>query len=117
MQQYLPLLIAGAMIVFMFTSGNKRKKAAAQMATKIVPGAKVTLTSGIYAEIVSITDDRAVIISANKTVLEVAKGAITRVIENAPETAEVKAAAKPVVKSAAKPAVKKPAVKKPAAKK
>ncbi len=117
---YIPLLIAGAMIVFMITSSRKRKAAAAQMASKVAPGAKVMLSSGIYAEVISVADDRAVVKSAGSTSLEVAKGAIVRVIENAPEkkstpakSAAPKAAAtKSVAKSAVKPAVKKPVAKK-----
>lgn len=109
---YIPLLIAGAMIVFMITSSRKRKAQAAQMASKVAVGAKVMLSSGIYGEITSVSDDRVVLKSAGSTSLEVAKGAVVRVIENAPEkkaTAAPKAAAKPV---AVKPAVKKPAAKK-----
>lgn len=105
---FIPLLIAGAMIVFMITSSRKRKNQAAQMATKVVAGAKVMLSSGIYGEVVSVKDDRVVIKSAGSSSLEVAKGAVVRVIDNAPE----KKTAAP--KAATKTAAKKPA---PAAKK
>lgn len=104
MEQYLPLLIAGAMIVFMITSSRKRKAQAAAMASKVAVGATVMLSSGIYGEITSVTDDRIVIKSAGTTTLEVAKGAVVRVVDNAPEK---KAAAK-----TAKPAAKKPVAKK-----
>lgn len=89
------------LLVFMFMSNNKRKKAAAETASKVVVGAKIMLTSGIYGEITDIKDDRITLKSAGSTVLEVAKGAVARVVENAPEK---KAAAK-------KPAAKKPAAK------
>lgn len=102
---YIPLLIAGAMIVFMITSSRKRKAQAAQMASKVAVGAKVMLSSGIYGEITNIIEDRVVLKSAGSTSLEVAKGAVVRVIENAPE----KKAAAP---KAVKPAAKKPATKK-----
>lgn len=102
---FIPLLIAGAMIVFMITSSRKRKSQAAQMASKVLPGAKVMLSSGIYGDVTSVSDDRVVIKSAGSTSLEVAKGAVIRVIENAPE----KKASSP---KAAKPEVKKSAVKK-----
>jgi preprotein translocase subunit YajC len=98
MEQYLPLLIAGAMIVFMVISSRKRKAQAAEMQTKIVVGAQVMLTSGIYGEIKSVNEDRFVIKCAGTTTLEVAKGAVLRVVENAP-AAEAKPAAK---KTAAK---------------
>jgi preprotein translocase subunit YajC len=89
------------LLVFMFMSSNKRKKAAAETASKVVVGARIMLTSGIYGEITEINDDRITLKSAGSTVLEVAKGAVARVVENAPEK---KAAAK-------KPAAKKPAAK------
>lgn len=91
------------LLVFMFISSNKRKKAAAETASKVVVGAKVMLTSGIYGVITSITDDRIVIKSADSSSLEVARAAVARVVENA-------SAKKP----AAKPAAKKPAAKKAA---
>ena len=113
---YIPLLIAGAMIVFMIMSSRKRKAQAAEMASKVAVGAKVMLTSGIYGEVVSIQDDRVVLQSAGSTKLEVARGAVMRVVENAPESKP--AAKKAAPKTAAKSAVsKKPAAKKPAAKK
>lgn len=96
-----PIILIGGMVVFMVISGRKRKAQAAEMASKVLPGAKVMLSSGIYGDIVSITDDRVTLQSASST-LEVAKGAVIRVIENAPEKKTV----------AKKPAAKKPAAKK-----
>lgn len=104
MEQFLPLLIAGAMIVFMITSSRKRKAQAAEMASKVAVGATVMLSSGIYGEITSVTDDRIVLKSAGTTTLEVAKGAVVRVVDNAPE--------KKAADKAAKPAAKKPVAKK-----
>lgn len=96
-----PIILIGGMVVFMVISGRKRKAQAAEMASKVLPGAKVMLSSGIYGDIVSITDDRVTLQSASST-LEVAKGAVIRVVENAPEKKTV----------AKKPAAKKPAAKK-----
>jgi len=107
LSQFFPIILIGGMVVFMVLSGRKRKAQAAEMATKVLPGAKIMLTSGIYGEIVSITDDRVILKSAGSTTLEVAKGAVARVVENAPE--KKSAAAKTAAK---KPAAKKPAVKK-----
>lgn len=106
MEQFLPLLIAGAMIVFMISSSRKRKAQAAELASKLTVGAKVMLSSGIYGEITAINDDRVTLKSAGSTSLEVAKGAVLRVVENATE----KKAASAV--KASKPAAKKPAAKK-----
>lgn len=106
MDKYFPFLIAAAMIVFMLISSRRRKAQAAEQQAKVVVGAKVMLSSGIYGEILEINDDRVSLKSAGSTLLEVARGAVVRVVENAPEV-------KPA--TAKKPAAKKPAVKKPAA--
>jgi preprotein translocase subunit YajC len=95
---FIPLALAGAMIVFMVMSNNKRKRQAAEMTTKVLPGAKIMLTSGIYGEVVSVDEDRVTIKSAGSATLEVAKGAVARVIDAAPEKKTVK---KPAVKTAA----------------
>ena len=95
---FIPLALAGAMIVFMIMSNNKRKKQAAEMTTKVQTGAKIMLTSGIYGDVVSVDDDRVTIKTAGSTILEVAKGAVARVIEAAPEK---KPSKKPVAKSSA----------------
>jgi preprotein translocase subunit YajC len=97
---FLPLALAGAMIVFMIMSSNKRKRQAAEMTTKVLPGAKVMLTSGIYGDVVSVDDDRVTIKSAGSTSLEVAKGAVARVIEAAPEN-KSSSTKKPAAKTAA----------------
>ena len=93
---FIPLALAGAMIVFMVMSNNKRKRQAADMTTKVIPGAKIMLTSGIYGEVVAVDEDRVTIKSAGSTTLEVAKGAVARVIEAAPEK---KAVRKPAAKT------------------
>jgi len=97
-----PLILIGGMVVFMVLSGRKRKAQAAEMSTKVVSGAKVMLSSGIYGEITSVSEDRITVVTAGTTKLEVAKGAVIRVVENAPVK---KAAAKST--AAKKPAVKK----------
>lgn len=107
LEQFFPIILIGGIVVFMMLSGRKRKAQAAELATKVLPGARVMLNSGIYGEIVSITDDRITLTSASST-LEVAKGAVVRVVENAPEKKAV---------TAKKPAAKKPAAKKTAVKK
>ena len=101
--QIFTYVLIGAMVLFMVFQSRKRKSQLAELANKVVPGAKVMLGSGIYGEIVSVDGDRVVIKSQTST-LEVAKGAVARVIENA-------------VAVEKKPAAKKPAAKKPAAKK
>lgn len=120
------LLMIGMIVVlggFMFFSGRKRKAQAAELASKVVVGVKVMLTSGIYGEVIAINDDRITLRASATTTFEVARGAVLRVVENAkPAVADPAPEAKPAVKKpatkvAAKPAAKKPAAKKPAAKK
>jgi len=96
-----PLILIGGMVVFMVMSGRKRKAQAAEMATKVQPGARVMLSSGIYGEVSSITEDRITLVTAGSTKLEVAVGAVVRVVENAPgkkSPAKSTAAKKPSVK-------------------
>ena len=97
-----PLILIGGMVVFMVLSGRKRKAQATEMATKVVAGAKVMLSSGIYGEVSSVIEDRITLVTAGSTKLEVAKGAVIRVVENAPAK---KAAAKST--AAKKPEAKK----------
>ena len=107
------LIVAlGFLIVMMFFSSRKRKRAAAELQTSLKVGASVMLTSGIYGEVTAIDGDKITITSGGSTKLEVNKGAVARI-----EAAAKKAPSKPVAKKApAKPAAKKPAAKKPAAK-
>jgi len=111
LDQLFPIILIGGMVVFMVFSGRKRKAQAAEMATKVLPGAKVMLTSGIYGKVVSVSDDRVIVASASST-LEVAKGAVVRVVENAPEKKSVAAKAAPKATAVKKPVAKKPVAKK-----
>ncbi|MEN9714294.1 MAG: hypothetical protein RLZZ164_958 [Actinomycetota bacterium] len=109
-----------AMIVLMVFNNRKRKKAAAELQQAIQPGATVMLTSGIYGNVVSIDDARAVIETTPGTKLTVNRLAIRQVETSfSLETSAAKAATKAAVakapaakKPAAKPATKKPAAKK-----
>lgn len=98
-------LLIGMVIIFggfMYFNGRKRKTQAAELASLVVVGASVMLTSGIYGVIVSLGDARAVIKTADATLIEVDKRAIGRVVEEA---------STPIAKTVKTPA-KKPAAKK-----
>lgn len=92
--------------VMMFYSSRKRKKAAEQLRSKVVKGARVMLTSGIYGKILEIKDDRIQLETAPGQKLTVAAGAVRSIDESSEpkEPAQPKAAAKP---AAAKAAVEK----------
>lgn len=98
--------LIAVLIVFMFVSSNKRKKQAAETASKVVVGAKIMLTSGIYGEITAVNEDRITLKSAGSTSIEVAKGAVARIVENAPQKK-----ATPKASASKKPAAKKSATK------
>jgi preprotein translocase subunit YajC len=117
---FLYVLLA-AMLVMTFLSSRKRKAAAAQLQEQVVVGAKVVLLSGIVGEIVSIDEDKVVILSAGSK-LEILKGAIRSAVAPEPVFLAKAIPAKPATKAAAKPVSKtttsstaKPAAKKQSA--
>jgi preprotein translocase subunit YajC len=70
---------------------KQRQKAMAQLQSELGVGEQVMLTSGIYATVVAIADDHAVVEVSPGTTLKVARGAIGAVIreeagEPAPES-------------------------------
>jgi preprotein translocase subunit YajC len=116
------------MILLMFMSSRKRKKAAQALQDSVKVGVPVILFSGIVGTVVAAEDDRLIVETTPGTKIAVLKGAVRTVDLNAkpivaekpaadkPATAAKPAAKKPAAKTAAKPAAK-PAAKKPAAKK
>lgn len=117
----------GFLVVMMFLNSRKRKKQQDELSSALKQGASVMLTSGIYGVIVAVADDRFVIETAPGATLNVAKGAVARIVDAPMVSVAAPAAAKSVkpavkaapkaaaTKTAAKPAAKKPAAKKPAA--
>jgi preprotein translocase YajC subunit len=116
MNQDIFLVIAlGFLIVMMFLSSRKRKKAAEALQSDLKKGSTVVLHSGIVGTVTEIKGDKLTIESTPGTNLLVLKGAV-RSVEAGAKAPAAKAAAKPAVaKAAAKPVAKKPATK-PAAK-
>jgi preprotein translocase YajC subunit len=119
----------GFLVVMMFLNSRKRKKQQDELSSALKQDASVMLTSGIYGVIVAVAEDRFVIETAPGATLNVAKGAVARIVDApmvsvaasaAVKTAKPaeKAASKAVAaKTAAKPAAAKSAVAKPVAKK
>lgn len=101
----------GFLIVLMVMQSRKRKKQAEELASSLAVGVWVMLTSGIYGEVVGLTDDRISLRTGGSTLI-VAKGAVMRTVE-APAEALVSTSAEKKSSTAAKKAV---ATKKPAAK-
>ena len=88
---YLFYAVLIGLLVMMFLSQRKRKKAAEEVKSKVVAGAHVMLTSGIYGQIEAIEEDR-VTLNLGSTSIVVARGAVARVVE-APVAAPKKKAA------------------------
>ncbi|QCR43526.1 preprotein translocase subunit YajC [Curtobacterium sp. SGAir0471] len=99
------IVIIVAFAAFMFYSSRKRKKQQAELQTKMVPGARVMLSFGLYGTLLSVDDEKvtADVEIAPGTVVTVHRQTLSRVVdENASdvETAVVAdddtAAPKPV---------------------
>lgn len=106
------LAFLGAMLYY---SSRKRKKAAETLQTKVVKGAYVMLTSGIYGKITTVDENRIELETAPGQKMLVAIGAVRSIEEQKPlPKSESKSASTPAVKSAQKSTAK-PAAK-PAAK-
>jgi preprotein translocase subunit YajC len=118
MNQDIFLVIAlGFLIVMMFLSSRKRKKAAEALQSDLKKGSSVVLHSGIVGTVTEINGDKLTIESTPGTSLLVLKGAV-RSVEAGSKAPASKAASKPAAAKtgAAKPVAAKPVAKKPATK-
>ena len=82
------LVLLAVMIFFMFRNSRKRRRDAEEMQNKLVPGADVMTTHGIYGTLISVDDEKneAVIETMPGTKLRVHRQTIARVID--PELAQ-----------------------------
>ena len=96
------LAFLGAMIYY---SSRKRKKAAEELQTKIVKGAYVMLTSGIYGKITAVLENRIELETGPGQKLLVASGAV-RSIEEQPKATKAATSAKTSAKETSSPATK-----------
>ena len=95
--QVLFIAMIAMLAVFMVFSSRRRKKAAEEMSKQLVVGAEVMLTSGIFGVIVGFENDR-VQLNVGKNTIEVARGAVARVMPVVVKAAPAKAA-KPAAKT------------------
>ena len=120
MDQIFLVVMIAMMGFLLWNSSRTRKKQAQLLAEQLAVGVEVMLGSGVYGTVESIAADRLVIKSAGST-LEVARGAVARVLPapvaeptvSKAATAKKESTPKPV----AKPTAQKAAPKKAAAKK
>jgi preprotein translocase subunit YajC len=93
------IAIAGVLIVFMFISSRRRRRDAETQREKIVPGAEVMTSQGIFGTLLSIDTDKneAIIETTPGTKLRVHSQTIAKVVEDIPVVDE-EAAEKPRMK-------------------
>jgi preprotein translocase subunit YajC len=78
------IAIAGVLIVFMFISSRRRKRDAEATRAKIVPGAEVMTSQGIYGTLLSVDEEKneAIIETTPGTKLRVHSQTIAKVVED-----------------------------------
>lgn len=112
----LALVFLAAML---FYSSRKRKKAAEQLRSKIVKGAYVMLTSGIFGKITNILDNQIELEVSSGSKMLVATGAVSSIeVEPKSSKSAPKSESKPASdgKAASKSTTKTKSVAKPASK-
>ena len=88
-QDILLLVFVAGFALLMWNNSRKRKKVAQEMQAQLQPGTEVMLSSGIFATIVSTTDDRVTVTSGTSTFV-VIRNAIVRVMPPVATTVETK---------------------------
>ncbi len=79
----------GLLIFFMFRNQRKQRQAQLELQEKLVPGAEVMTSFGLFATLVSIDEESnvATIDAGSGTTLKVHRQVLTRVVEDEPEAA------------------------------
>ena len=80
------LVILAVLIFFMFRNGQKRKKDQEALLSKVVPGADVMTTFGLFGTILEMDEDtnKVLLETSPGTVLTVHRQAIAKVVEDEP---------------------------------
>jgi preprotein translocase subunit YajC len=78
------MAVLALLVFFMFRNSRKQRQTQLELQEKLVPGARVMTSFGLYATLVSIDDDTnvAVIKTGKSTTLEVHRQVLTKVIED-----------------------------------
>jgi preprotein translocase subunit YajC len=97
------LFLAG----MLFYSSRKRKRVAEDLKSKVVKGAYVMLTSGIFGTVTEVKDDRIKLETAPGQVLTVARGAVRSIEQSPKPKSTAKAATAAKSSSVGKPNTKK----------
>jgi len=90
----LMVAVLGVLVIFMIRNGRKRQKDALELQKRVVAGADVMTSFGVYATVKSIDEEenKVVLEISPKTTMTVARQAVVRVIEpvDAPAADEAK---------------------------
>jgi len=90
----LMIAVLGVLVVFMIRNGRKRQKDALELQNRVVAGASVMTSFGVYATVKSIdeSENKVVLEIAPKTTMTVARQAVVRVLDavEAPASDEAK---------------------------
>ncbi|MEN9740946.1 MAG: preprotein translocase subunit YajC [Actinomycetota bacterium] len=102
---YVMYAVVILMVVFMIRNNRKQKQSRDELNSKVVKGATIMTTAGIYGTIKSVDDEKneIVIESTPGTSLRMHRQSVASVIEKAVDEAPAAAAKKPAAK---KPAAK-----------
>ena len=83
-QEVILIVIVVAFAAFMFYNSRKRKKQQAELVDKMVPGAKVMLSFGLYGTLLSVNEEKvtADVEIAPGTVVTVHRQTLSRVVDD-----------------------------------
>ncbi|WP_144758575.1 preprotein translocase subunit YajC [Curtobacterium sp. 9128] len=92
-QEVILIVIVVAFAAFMFYNSRKRKKQQSDLATKMVPGARVMLSFGLYGTLLSVDDEKvtADVEIAPGTVVTVHRQTLSRVVDDSASDIETTA--------------------------
>ncbi len=84
----LMIAVLAVLVVFMIRNGRKRQKDALELQKKVVVGAEVMTSFGVFATVKSIDEEenKVILEIAPKSTMTVARQAVIRVIEKSVET-------------------------------
>lgn len=85
----LMIAVLGVLVIFMVRNGRKRQKDALELQKRVVEGASVMTSFGVYATVKSIDEEenKVVLEISPKTTMTVARQAVVRVIDPVVEPA------------------------------
>lgn len=85
----LMVAVLGVLVIFMVRNGRKRQKDAQELQKRVVAGASVMTSFGVYATVKSIdeAENKVVLEISPKTTMTVARQAVVRVIDPVVEPA------------------------------